>query len=124
MKGKPPAGQPTVPVPVGSPPTKLATKDLKVGTGPVVTNQMTNVSVEYIGVSCSTGEVFDSGTYPLNIKAGGVIQGWLQGIPGMKVGGSRLLEIPPALGYGSQGSPPKIAPDETLFFVVNVKSAS
>jgi peptidylprolyl isomerase len=39
----------------------------------------------------------------------------------MKVGGRRLLVIPPALGYGPQGSPPAIAPNETLVFVVDLK---
>jgi peptidylprolyl isomerase len=38
----------------------------------------------------------------------------------MKVGGRRLLAIPPALGYGDQGSPPSIAPGESLFFVVDM----
>jgi peptidylprolyl isomerase len=123
MKGAPPKGQPTVPVPVGAAPTQLVTKDLKPGTGAVVTKDMTAVDVDYIGVSCSTGEVFDSGTFPVNIKEGGVIPGWLQGLPGMKVGGTRLLGIPPDLAYGEQGSPPKIQPDETLWFVVTVKSA-
>ena len=41
----------------------------------------------------------------------------------MKVGGSRLLGIPPELAYGSTGSPPKIAPDETLWFVVTIVDA-
>ena len=123
MKGKPAAGQPSVPVITGPPPTKLVTKDLKTGTGAVVTKDMTAVSVDYIGVSCSNGEVFDSGNLPVNLKQGGLIQGFLQGVPGMKVGGTRLLAIPPDLGYKSQGYPPKIAPDESLFFVVTVKSA-
>ncbi len=129
-KGKPcvavadplPAGAPDVPVQVGPPPSSLVTKDLKVGTGADVTAAST-VTVNYIGVSCSTGKIFDSSyktgqpaTFPLS----GVIPGWTQGLTGMKVGGSRLLGIPPDLGYGSAGQPPTIAPDETLWFVVDI----
>ena len=50
----------------------------------------------------------------------GVIPGWTNGIPGMQVGGQRLLGIPPDQGYGAQGSPPDIAPGETLWFVVEI----
>jgi peptidylprolyl isomerase len=120
-----PAGAPAVPVKVGPPPAQLVTEDLKVGTGPVVTASQT-LTVNYIGVSCSTGKIFDSSyssgqpaTFPLS----GVIPGWQQGIPGMHVGGQRLLGIPPAQAYGAEGSPPDIAPDETLWFVVEVISA-
>jgi peptidylprolyl isomerase len=82
------------------------------------------VTVNYIGVSCSTGAIFDSSwsrsqTFDADLS-GGVIQGWQQGIPGMKVGGERELVIPPSLGYGTDGSPPTIAPNETLIFVVDV----
>jgi len=133
VKGKPcvavsgplPTGAPAVPVPTGPPPTTLVKKDLKVGTGAVV-NATQTLSVDYIGVSCSTGKIFDSSYktgQPYSTSLAQVIQGWQQGIPGMKVGGTRLLGIPPALGYGSQGSPPDIAPDETLWFVVHVVSA-
>ena len=134
-KGKPcvalkdplPKGAPNVPVPVGPPPAQLVTKDLKPGTGTEVTKDMTEVTVNYIGVSCSTGKIFDSSyasgqPFTANMT-GGVIDGWLQGIPGMKVGGSRLLVIPPALGYKAAGSPPLIAGDETLVFVVDVTAA-
>ena len=125
-KGPLPTGAPAVPVQVGKPPTKLVTKDLKVGTGAVV-KATQSVVVDYIGVSCSTGVIFDS-SYSRNQPftanlTGGVIPGWIQGIPGMKVGGERLLGIPPALGYGAAGSPPTIAPNETLWFVVHVRSA-
>ncbi len=77
-------------------------------------------------MSCSTGKIFDSSyaagkpaTFPLS----GVIAGWKQGLPGMKVGGERLLGIPPALAYKNVQQGPDIAPGETLWFVVHVISA-
>lgn len=119
-----PKGAPAVPVQTGTPPTKLVTKDLKVGTGAVVKAGQT-LSVDYIGVSCSTGKIFDSSYsrgQPASFSLSGVIPGWQQGIPGMRVGGERLLGIPPKLAYGSTGQG-GIAPDETLWFVVHVLSA-
>lgn len=122
VSGDLPPGAPAVPVRKGPPPAELVTEDLKLGEGPPVAANAT-ISVHYIGVSCSTGKIFDSSysrnqpaTFPLN----GVIPGWQDGIPGMKVGGQRLLGIPPEQGYGAQGRPPDIAPDETLWFVVEV----
>ncbi len=128
MKGTLPKGAPAVPITPGPPPTKLTTKDIKVGTGATVPKDAKKVTVNYIGVSCSTGEIFDSSwsrnqTFDADLS-GGVIQGWQQGIPGMKVGGERELIVPPSLGYGTDGSPPSIAPNETLYFVVNVVSTS
>lgn len=131
-KGKPcvavsdalPQGAPAVPVQTGPPPTSLVIKDLKVGTGPAVSATDT-VTVNYIGVACSTGKIFDSSwsrgqtaTFGLNQ----VIPGWTKGLTGMQAGGQRLLGIPPDEGYGSQGQPPTIAPDETLWFVVDLVS--
>ena len=124
-KGPLPKGSPAVAVEVGPPPTKLVTKDLKVGTGAVVTATQT-LSVDYIGVACSTGKIFDSSYasgQPVTFPLSGVIAGWQQGIPGMKVGGERLLGIPPALAYKNVQKGPYIAPDETLWFVVHVISA-
>jgi len=120
-----PSGAPAVPVKTGPPPTALVKEDLKKGDGAVV-NPGATVTVDYIGVSCSTGKIFDSSYktgQPYETKLSGVIAGWQQGIPGMKVGGTRLLGIPPELGYGAHGSPPSIAPDETLWFVVHILSA-
>lgn len=117
-----PAGAPAVPVKEGPPPAELVKEDLKPGTGAVVAPGAT-VTVNYVGVACSTGKVFDS-SYSRNTPAtfglGQVIKGWQDGIPGMAVGGQRLLGIPSALAYGPQGSPPAIAGDETLWFVVEV----
>jgi peptidylprolyl isomerase len=58
-------------------------------------------------------------TYPLSQ----LIVGWQQGIPGMKVGGRRLLVVPPDLGYGAQGSGP-VGPNETLVFVMDIVSVA
>jgi len=122
MSDPAPAGAPTVPVKVGPPPTDLVKEDLKVGTGPAVAKGAT-VTVNYIGVSCSTGKVFDSSyktNKPVTFPLAQVIPGWQNGIPDMNVGGQRLLGIPAAQAYGTQGRPPLIAPEETLWFVVEV----
>ncbi len=127
-KGKPcvavadplPKGAPAVPVRTGPPPTKLVKKDLKIGTGPVVRPGAT-VEVNYIGVACSTGKIFDFsyGKEPIPAKLkGGVITGWIDGIPGMKIGGRRLLGIPPLDAYGATGQG-EIEPDEALWFVID-----
>ena len=60
--------------------------------------------------------MFDAGTYAFRIP-GSVIQGWNEGLLGMKVGGTRQLIIPPALGYGSQGAG-QIPPNAVLVFTV------
>lgn len=117
-----PAGAPAVPVKVGPPPAQLVKEDLKVGTGATVGPKDT-VTANYIGVACSTGKIFDSSysrNQPTPFPLNGVIKGWTDGIPGMQVGGQRLLGIPPDQGYGAQGSPPDIAPGETLWFVVEI----
>lgn len=120
-----PAGAPAVPVKVGPPPTSLIKEDLKPGTGATVAPG-SSVTVNYIGVSCSTGKIFDSSyqrNQPASFSLTGVIKGWTDGIPGMQVGGQRLLGIPADQGYGERGSPPDILPGEFLWFVVEVVDA-
>ena len=117
-----PPGAPDVPVKVGPPPTQLVSEDLKVGTGATVAARDT-VTVNYIGVSCSTGKIFDSSysrNQPATFPLSGVIKGWTDGIPNMKVGGQRLLGIPPEQAYGPESRPPAIGSNETLWFVVEV----
>jgi len=124
----PPAkGQPTIPPVNGLPPTTLKVKDVKVGKGQMA-KAGSSLSVSYIGVSCSTGKVFDAtykdGGKPFTVSplgTAGVIAGWNQGLIGVRAGGVRELIIPPALGYGPQGSGP-IGPNETLIFLVTVES--
>jgi FKBP-type peptidyl-prolyl cis-trans isomerase len=117
-----PAGAPEVPITPGPPPTELVIEDLVEGTGEVIPAGAT-VTMDYIGVSCSTGKIFDASYkrgQPLEIGLNQVIPGWTDGVPGMKVGGTRLLIIPPDQGYGARGST-TIAPDETLYFVITAE---
>ena len=123
----PPAkGEPTVSPVSGKPPTTLVVKDLKKGTGAAVKVGQT-LTVNYVGISCSTGKAFDA-SYPRKqpfsfpLGQGQVIQGWDKGLVGMKIGGRRELVIPAALGYGATGSG-SIKPNETLIFVVDLVSA-
>lgn len=82
--------------------------DTVVGTGQEVKAGAT-VSVHYTGAVASTGEVFQSskdfGTNPITFPLGNVIKGWTDGIPGMKIGGTRRLVIPAALAYGATPPP-------------------
>jgi FKBP-type peptidyl-prolyl cis-trans isomerase len=106
---------------------QLVTKDLVTGTG-AVAQAGQSVTVNYVGVLCKTGTEFDSSwkrnqPFTTALTTGGVIPGWVKGIPGMRVGGRRELVIPPSLAYGSKGSPPTIPPNSTLVFVVDLLSA-
>ena len=103
-------------------PTNLVVKDLVVGTGKEATAGST-VQVQYVGANYADGKVFDSSwsrgqpaTFPLNQ----VIPGFAQAIEGMKVGGRRVVVIPPSLGYGSQGAGNAVGPNETLIFVIDL----
>jgi len=122
----PSATKPKITKPKGKPPKKLVKKDLKVGTGPVAKPGQT-VSVQYVGVSYTNGRQFDASwdrgqPFSFALGNGQVIPGWDNGIAGMKVGGRRMLIIPPDQAYGPQGSPPAIGPNETLIFVVDLLS--
>lgn len=115
--------KPTVTVPTGAPPTQLEVSDLIVGSGPAA-KAGDSVTVQYVGVSYSTGQQFDASwdrntPFSFVLGEGQVIKGWDEGVVGMKVGGRRELVIPPSLGYGSQGSGP-IGANETLVFVVDL----
>jgi peptidylprolyl isomerase len=111
---------PTIGAPTGTPPTTLVTKDIIVGTGAEALPTST-MTVHYTLMSWSNGALVESSWAsgsPATFPLANVIVGWQQGIPGMKVGGRRLLVIPPDLGYGAQGGGP-IGPNETLIFVVD-----
>jgi peptidylprolyl isomerase len=118
--------KPVIPKPQGNPPGTLQVRDVVQGTGKAA-EAGDALSVQYVGVSWSTGQQFDSswdrGKQPFKFKlgAGMVIPGWDQGLIGMKQGGRRELVIPPNLAYGPQGQPPSIAPNETLIFVIDLQ---
>jgi peptidylprolyl isomerase len=120
--------KPKVVPPTGAPPTKLVVKDLIKGTGPAATATST-VNVQYVGVLYKGGTQFDASWndgsgQPVSLPLSGVIPGWQQGIPGMKVGGRRELIIPSALAYGAKGSPPKIPANAALVFVIDLHGIS
>jgi peptidylprolyl isomerase len=76
-------------------------------------------------VAWSTGSQFDASwdrnePFDFGLGAGEVIQGWDQGVAGMRPGGRRRLTIPPHLGYGSRGAGRVIKGGETLVFVVDL----
>jgi peptidylprolyl isomerase len=116
--------KPNVEIPAGDPPAELEVEDLSVGEGDEAAPGRP-VQVHYVGVSWSTGEQFDASwdrgqPFAFGLGAGQVIQGWDRGVAGMRVGGRRRLTIPPGLGYGDRGAGGKIAPGETLVFVVDL----
>jgi len=118
--------KPVITVPGGPPPTELVIEDLIVGDGQEATAGM-QVTVDYAGISWSNGREFDASwnrndTFSFGLGAGQVIPGWDQGVQGMKVGGRRRLTIPPAMAYGSSGAGGVIGPNETLIFVVDLRS--
>ncbi len=118
--------KPDVTIPDGAPPTDLQIEDLVEGDGPEAGAGM-QVTVDYVGVSWSTKREFDASwnrndTFTFGLGAGQVIQGWDQGVQGMKVGGRRRLTIPPDMGYGQFGAGGVIGPNETLVFVVDLRS--
>jgi peptidylprolyl isomerase len=122
--------RPKIEKPTGKPPTKLVITDVKKGTGPAA-KAGDSLCVTYVGASYSTGKVFDAsykhGGEPFEVTPLGtasVIAGWNEGLIGVQEGGVRKLVIPPDLGYGAQGSPPAIAPNETLIFLVTVEKVT
>jgi FKBP-type peptidyl-prolyl cis-trans isomerase FkpA len=90
------------------------------------------VSVHYTGwlfYGGERGRKFDSSKdrgepFAFPLGAGHVIKGWDEGVAGMKVGGTRVLTIPPQLGYGARGAGGVIPPNATLIFEVELLSAS
>jgi peptidylprolyl isomerase len=105
----------------GPEPTELVIRDLVVGTGPEATAGAT-VDVHYLGVDFESGEEFDSSWsrgQSISFPLAGLIKGWQEGIPGMKVGGRRELICPPHLAYGPAGGGHRLS-GRTLVFVIDL----
>lgn len=121
--------KPQINIPDILPPTKLVKTDIVVGTGPLVKTG-DSLTARYVGVSWSTNTQFDASwdraqkEIPFTLSKGSVIDGWTQGLPGMHVGGRRLLIVPAAQGYGDQGQGTTIAAGETLVFIVDAKKTA
>jgi hypothetical protein len=122
-------GMPGVTSKSSAKPKKLEVKDLVVGKGKAAT-PTSKVTVQYYGVLYKNGTYFDSSWkrgMPAQFPLTGVVPGFTQGIGGgkgvapMKVGGRRIIIVPPALGYGSHAQGP-IPANSTLVFVVDLKS--
>ena len=116
--------KPSVTIPAEATPSELVKSDLEVGSGDEAVKGK-NVSVHYVGVAWSNGQEFDASwnrgeAFDFRLGAGQVIQGWDDGVAGMKVGGRRQLTIPPDMGYGSRGAGGVIKGGETLVFVVDL----
>lgn len=108
-----------------APLNELVIADLVEGTGPAVAAGST-LTVNYCGVGLSSGQIFDSSWTrgePITFPLDGLIQGWIDGLPGMKVGGKSVLVIPGALAYGNN-PPPGIEPDETLAFAIELTAVA
>jgi peptidylprolyl isomerase len=118
--------KPVVPKGSGTPPTTLKAETLIAGSGAEIKNGQ-QATVQYVGVLFKNGKEFDTSwgkgkqPFTFTIGSGQVISGWDQGVLGMKVGERRRLTIPAELGYGAQGSPPKIGPNEALIFDIDLK---
>src|SRR5215218_5429201 len=115
--------KPAVPKATGTAVGNLVGSDVVVGKG-AAAKDGDKVTVQYVGELFANGKEFDTSwkkgaaPFEFTVGQGQVIQGWDQGIPGMKVGGRRILVIPPDMGYGAAGSPPTIPANATLVFVV------
>jgi peptidylprolyl isomerase len=115
---------PTITAPSGDAPTDLVSEDVIVGSGTEVVATST-VTLHYTLMKWSDGSIIESswssGT-PSTFQLSGLIQGWQQGLPGAKVGGRRLLVVPPALGYGALAGHP--LEKDTLIFVIDIIAVS
>jgi FKBP-type peptidyl-prolyl cis-trans isomerase FkpA len=104
-------------------PSGLQYEDLAEGTGNAA-KAGDAVQVHYTGW-LTDGTKFDSShdrrsPFNFTLGAGKVIKGWDEGVAGMKVGGKRKLQIPPALGYGARGAGASIPPNAQLVFEVEL----
>jgi len=113
--------KPEIDFPTGDAPTELVVRDIVVGEG-VTAETGDTVEVHYMGVKFDDGEQFDSSWdrgASIEFPLARLIQGWQDGIPGMKEGGRRELIVPPDLAYGASGHE---LSGRTLIFVIDLIS--
>jgi FKBP-type peptidyl-prolyl cis-trans isomerase len=103
---------------------KLEVLDTVVGEGEEVQPGAT-ITAHYTGALCANGVIFQSSHdmgRPITFPLSGVIKGWQNGVPGMKVGGTRRLLIPAAEAYGSASPSPSIPANSDLVFDIELVS--
>jgi peptidylprolyl isomerase len=123
------SGEPAVDAPTPFTVAKTTKRVLKPGTGkPIVTGQ--RLTIDYVGVNGKDGKTFDKSfgkPDPVTFTLGdqNLIKGMATGLAGVNVGSRVLLAIPSVDGYGTAGAPDAgIGPNDTLLFVIDVKSAT
>lgn len=119
-----PLERPEVDFPERDEPTELVITDLVTGDGDLA-EPGDDVVVHYVGVEFVSGEEFDASWNrgkPASISLQGLIDGWQEGIPGMRVGGRRELIVPPERAYGTDTGHRLAA--KTLIFVIDLLEVS
>jgi peptidylprolyl isomerase len=111
-------------VAVNEPPTVIVRQDVVEGSGDLAEPGL-RLTVQYLGIRWSDGGEFDSSwsrgqPFQFTLGAGQVITGWEEGFVGMRVGGRRMIQIPPAFAFGDRGAGSVIGPGETLVFLVDL----
>lgn len=117
--------RPEIDAPEGPAPEELQVTDIVVGDGAEALPGA-RVNVHYLGVDYESGEEFDSSWgrgQPIEFPLAGLIKGWQDGIPGMRVGGRRQLVVPPPLAYGAAGGGHPLS-GKTLIFVIDLLGVS
>jgi peptidylprolyl isomerase len=122
---------PKITSPSAAPPAELIQRDVVKGSGTAaklgdtveVRYTLVNWGGDSSAVDSSWERTPNSTSFPL--EEGGLIEGWIKGVPGMKPGGRRVLVVPAAQGYGDQGTPDgSVPPGGTLIFVIDLVKAS
>lgn len=117
--------KPEIDAPTAPAPTELEIVDMVVGDGAEALPGAT-VDVHYVGVEFDTGDEFDASWNrgeSINFPLRSLISGWQEGIPGMKVGGRRMLICPPHMAYGPAGGGHRLS-GQTLIFVIDLLGVS